>query len=364
MKVTLRAIAEAADASISTVSRVLSGNPAISARTAERILDTARHLKYPLRDRSKSSDVERILEGRTIAIVSLGMDRSLLSLPAVSLAINGAEAELSQRGARVMLSHVPDLTVSSQLINAKDLAGIIVAGSSQGTVISRSQSELLTRLRTLPTVWLLARPEGCWGDAVGSNDFLAGQMAADYLIERGHRRLAFLSPKPEHIVFVRRGAGFLSRASSLGAEVVMIARAPDGGWTLPDRPALTTDAVEPLVHDLLEMSPRPTGIFAAADSVAAAVYRVLSAKGIRIGEDISLLSANNDEPLTAGLHPRLTTFDIHAEQIGRVAVAQLARRLVDPDFPVSSELLLVPTLVERSSVFIHSDSRVLGAFAP
>lgn len=354
MKITLKSIAEKADASISTVSRVLSGHPAISTRTAERVLDIARSLNYPIQVRQSVSASERALENQTIAIVSLGMDRSLLSLPAVSLAINGAEAELSQRGARVMLSHFPDLTTKKHLLKTEDLAGIIVAGSSQGTVIGSSQSELLTRLRQLPTVWLLARPEGCWGDAVGSNDFLAGQMAADYLIERGHRRLAYINPKPDHAVFIRRGAGFVSRANSLGVEVAMLARAPAGGWSLPDRPALTTDAVEQLVHDLLESSPRPTAVFAAADSVGAAVYRSFSAKGIRVGTEFSLLSANNDETLTAGLYPRLTTFDIHAEQIGRMAVAQLARRLADPDFPVPSELLLEPTLIERNSVQVLS----------
>lgn len=350
MKVTLRTIAEAADASISTVSRVLSGHPAISAPTAERILLTARNLNYPMRERVPTAPLKHVLADKTIAIVSLGMDRSLLSLPAVSLSINGAEAALSQCGARVLLSHVPDLTNSHQLMRTDNLAGIIVAGSSQGTLISNCQSELLTRLRTLPTVWLLGCPEGCWGDAVGSNDFATGQRAADYLIDRGHRRLAYLNPKPDHFVFIRRGAGFFSRAHARGAEVHLVSRAPACGWSLPDRPALTTDAVELLVHDFLAMSPRPTAVFAAADSVAAAVYRSLAAQGVRVGAEVSVISANNDESLTAGLYPRLTTFDIHAEQIGRMAVAQLAQRLAAPESSISSELLLAPTLIERDSV--------------
>jgi LacI family transcriptional regulator len=350
MKVTLEMIAAEADASVSTVSRVLNGHPAISAQTADRVRRAARTLNFPLRQSSEARNPDEILENKTVAIVSLGMDRSLLSLPAVSLAINGVEAELSRRGAQVLLSHVPDLNTSPQLLRTKELAGIVVAGSSQGTLIGASRSKLLSRLRDLPTVWLLGRPEGCWGDAVGSNDFVAGQMAADYLMERGHRRLAFLSPKPDHLVFLRRGAGFLSRATSRGGDIAMIVKAPANNWTLPDRAALTTDAVEPLVHDLLDMSPRPTAVFAAADSVAAAVYRAFAAKGIRVGVDISVMSANNDESLTAGLYPRLTTLDIHAEQIGRVAVDQLARRLADREYSVASELSLAPTLIERDSV--------------
>jgi len=41
----MKAIAEASDSSISTVSRVLNGHPAISSTTAERVLKTARSLK-------------------------------------------------------------------------------------------------------------------------------------------------------------------------------------------------------------------------------------------------------------------------------------------------------------------------------
>ncbi len=348
MKITLEMIAEAADASVSTVSRALNGHPAISASTASRVRDAARKLNFPFREHIGTPHAERILENRTIGIVSLGMERSLLALPAVAQAINGAEAELARNGARVMLAHVPDLNAGS-LHRVSDMAGIVVAGCSQGRLIGDHQSKLLGKLRQLPTVWLLARPDGCWGDAVGSNDFETGQLAASYFMQRGHRRLAFLNPKPEHAVFLRREAGFVSRGRALGAEVTVVARAPDAGWSLPDRPALTTDAVDSLVHDLLLITPQPTALFAAADSVACAVYRALAARGLRVGQNLSLLSANNDESLAAGLYPQLTTFDIHAEKIGRAAVNQLARRLIDPDF-VSTELLLSSSLVERESV--------------
>lgn len=350
MKITLEMIAGEAGSSVSTVSRVLNGHPAISDKTSNRVLEAARKLKFPLRDAEKLWRPRRLLEGRSIAIVSLGLDRSLLSLPAVSSAINGAEGELSRQGARVLLSHVPDLTTSPQLLKDKNLEGIVVAGCSQGRLIGGHESPLLSRLRQLPTVWLLARPEGCWGDAVGSNDFQTGQMAADYLIERGHRRLAFLNPKPEHAVFLRREAGFLSRGRALGADVALLSQSPSVGWSLPDRPALTTDAIDYLVKQLLELSPRPTAVFAAADSIACGLYRALASRGLRVGEDLSVLAANNDQSLTASLHPTLTTFEIHADEIGRLAVQRLADSLEKPSHAHASELLISSTLVEGCSV--------------
>lgn len=350
MRVTLKTIADAADASISTVSRALSGDPSISTESAARVREFARKLNYRSRNSRKAPSSEQILANRTIAIVSLGMHRSLLSLPAVATAINGAEEELARRGARAMLAHVPDLSNPHPNLTDGNLAGIIVAGSSQGETIGTCRSELVTRLRKIPSVWILGRPTGCWGDAVGSNDYLAGQRAADYLIDRGHRQLAFVNPKPDHLLFIRREDGFMSRARRRGAEVRSFSQAPAGGWPLPDRPALTTDAVETLVTNLLAATPRPTAIFAAADSIAAAIYRALAARNVRVGSEISVISANNDQSLIASLYPHLTTFDIHAEQIGREAVSQLARRLAHPGSTMDVEVLLEPELLERESV--------------
>ena len=70
---------------------------------------------------------------------------------------------------------------------------------------------------------------------------------ADYLVARGHRRLAFVNPKPDHVLFMRREDGFVARARRLGAEVQCFCEAPPGGWRLPLRPALDVETVQSLV---------------------------------------------------------------------------------------------------------------------
>ncbi|MEX0725922.1 MAG: LacI family DNA-binding transcriptional regulator [Planctomycetaceae bacterium] len=363
MKITLKTIAEAADVSVSTASRALKGHPSISKERTLHIRDIAERLNYPSRNHvlngKKILKPNGILAGKTIALVSLGMHHSLLSLPAVALTINSAVAELSLHGAKVTLAHIPDLEHAPHSLAVNKLDGIIISGNSQGDAIGKCQSEVIQRLRELPSVWLLARPLACWGDVAGSNDYTTGQLAARYLIEQGHRRLAFVNPKPDHKVFMRREDGFIAYARRQGIDVCSFCEAPASGWPLPVQPALTTDAVETLVERLLQHQPRPTAIFAAADSVAAALYRAFSARGIIVGEEISVISANDDQALTAGLYPRLTTFDIHAEQIGRVAVAQLATRLSQSQPLVENEILLEPTLVERDSVRQHCQTSSL-----
>lgn len=364
MKITLKTIAEAADVSISTASRALKGHPSISKERTLHIQNIAEQLKYPGRhplvNGKRSLKPNGVLAGKSIALVSLGMHHSLLSLPAVAVTVNSAVAELSAQGANVTLAHIPDLEHAPYSFAANKLDGIIVSGSSQGDVIGTSQSKVVQQLRKLPSVWLLVRPMACWGDSVGSNDYLTGQLAAQHLIERGHRQLAFVNPKPDHIGFMRRHDGFLNDARRQGVHVHSFCDAPESGWPMPVQPALTTDAVEFLVDRLLAHTPRPTAIFAAADSIAAALYRAFTQRGIVVGEDFSVISANDDRALTAGLYPRLTTFDIHAEQIGRVAVSQLAQRLSYIEPIVESEILLEPTLVERDSVRRFSTSTTLS----
>jgi DNA-binding LacI/PurR family transcriptional regulator len=103
------------------------------------------------------------------------------------------------------------------------------------------------------------------------------------------------------------------------------------------------------VDKVLAQRQRPTAIFVPADSIAVQVYRALAIRGINIGDDISILSVNNEKSLIAGLHPMLSTFDIHAEEIGCRSVELLLWR-IDNSNAVENVLLLSPTLIKGESV--------------
>jgi LacI family transcriptional regulator len=278
------------------------------------------------------------------------MDRSLVALPIIAAAIGGAEEALSEAGASVRLAHVPDPEDPPAGLLRQGLDGVILTGAMQGGLIGKARGSLIERLRGLPTVWLLGRPEGCWGDAVASNDYQTGTLAAEYLVGHGHRLLSFINPKPDHLLFRRREDGFVAAARRLGAEVRSFCESPASGWAVPLSAPRGVEMVQDLVDRLIATRPRPTAIFAAADSVAALVYRALAVRDIDVGGGISVISGNNDAPLIAGLHPRLTTFDVHAHDLGRLAIRQLAARMRGPGDLPDGELMVAPTLVEAESV--------------
>ena len=352
MRVTLREIAKVADLSVSTASRALNGHPAISFDTSNLVQDVAAKLHYKGVKSHKRMNRANPLFGRNIAVLTLGMHRTLSALPAVASAIHGVEDALTHAGASVQLAHVPDLQQIPLGLPLDRLDGVMLVGAMQGTLVADSRGPILAELKKLPTVWILGRPAGCWGDAVVANDYAVGGMAAEYLARKGHKLLAFVNPKPDHLFFMRREDGFLSAARRLGVEALSYCESPPEGWSLPLKPPLAVETVQTLVDRVLASTPRPTAIFAAADSIAAQVYRALSVRGLQVGRDMSVISANNDQALITALHPHLTTLDVHAHEAGRQAVRHMGMRLMSSSGKSTSdvELMVEPTLVEGESV--------------
>lgn len=348
MSVTLKKIADASNVSISTASRALSGHAGINGATAKRVRLVAEKMNYKVRSppASRSS-----LNGVEVGILCLGMGQSLTALPAIATAISGAEAELAGEGARTVFASIPDLTNPPESLLARLPDAVILVGALQGDMLLASMSDFVGQLKELPTVWLLGRPEYGWGDVVGSNDYELGAMAARALMAAGHRRLAFVNPKPDHLLFQRREDGFRAAARRGGAASVhSLSESPRQGWALPLQMPENVEAVQNLVDEAIATEPAPTGLFAAADSVAVLIYRALATRGKKVGRDFSLVSGNHDGPLIAGLHPTLSTCDIDAFAIGEHSVRQLALRLQRGPTVPDSEIMLPPRWVSGGSL--------------
>jgi len=350
MTSTLQQVAVLAEVSTSTASRALNRHPAITPQTVLRVRRAAEQLGYRPQRSHRRLAPSHVLAQTNLGLLCLGMDRSLVELPVVALAISGAEAALSRARASVHLVQIPDLEKRPRALLRNRLDGVILTGAMQGTMIAEARGESLGWLRKLPTVWLLGRPSGCWGDAAASDDYATGRGAAEYLVGRGHRQLAFVNPKPDHLLFMRREDGFVTAARCLGANLQIFSTTRVGQWKLPLRAPDSVEAVQGLVDELVAAEARPTAIFAAADSVAALVYRALAVRGLRVGEDISVISGNNDAALIQSLYPHLTTFDVHAQDLERLAVRQLAMRVSSSDESPDMNLTIEPTLVDGESV--------------
>jgi LacI family transcriptional regulator len=316
------------------------------------VIHAVEQMNYrPLRRRAPmATSEEATLQGKNIALVLLGMDRSLETLPVVAAAIHGAESAVAEAGGNLLLADSPDLSRAPAWLGREQIHGVILKGALQGDTIGKTRNAFLDTLRELPGIWLLGKPEGCWGDVAGSDDLLIGRIAADHLIDRGHRQLAFVNPKADHVTFGRRQAGFVFRAQERQIDVRLYVGTSRDQCTLPLQRASEVECVQALVDRVLEDAVRPTAIFCPGDSIAALVYRALAHRKVLVGHEISLISSNNEASLIASLYPSLTTIDVHARTIGRRAVDQLTWRMSHGTSSPPMGLNVLPILLEGDSV--------------
>jgi DNA-binding LacI/PurR family transcriptional regulator len=356
MKATIRDVARAAGVSIGTVSRVLNGHTAVSEDSKSRVDKVVRSLNYsPLRKRRSSNGAES-LHGHRMAVVLLGTDSFLVSSPIVSAMIHGLQAFLAEQGASVELLNLPALDEVPLALKQDHINGLILFGALQGNMIKVAMPALVARLRALPSVWLLRRPNDCWGDSVGPNDLLLGQLAAKYLLEKRHRRVAFLSPRKDHLSWRIRGLSFASHIERAGGTVRTYLGDDEASPThFPIRSGHDSRTIDKLVDALLADKPRPSALFIPADSTAPFLYQALTKRGVEIGKELSLISCNHEHTLTEALHPTLTTLDIQAQLIGRLAAKQLAFRIHGSNTTQQSvEIGVEPRLIEGDSVMALS----------
>jgi LacI family transcriptional regulator len=361
MRVTLKQVAKKAELSVSTTSRALNGHPAISQETTALVRRIAGELRYnPVRSHRRATTATSLLAGRDIAIAALGLDRSLVTMPVISAAFHGAEDALVEAGANVQVVHMPDLAQLPRELRLDRISGLILTGAMVNQFAEASDTPAIKELRKIPSVWVIGNPPGAWGDAVVADDFAVGSGAAEQLVANGHRHLAFLNPVPDNLLFARREDGFYSAARRLGADVRSYCQSPPSGWPLPlQAPTSVFDVVETLIDQMLQSNPRPTAVFTSADSIAALVYCALGVRGLRVGQDISVIAGNNTPGLLSVPYPHLATFDIHARKIGALAVRQLAMQLGEkqsnfhlpkPGQGIASQVVVKPTFVAGESV--------------
>jgi DNA-binding LacI/PurR family transcriptional regulator len=108
-------------------------------------------------------------------------------------------------------------------------------------------------------------------------------------------------------------------------------------------------SVAALLDRLLRSKERPPAVFVPADSIAVLLYRAMAERRIRPGKDLAVLSCNHEILFCEGLHPALTTIDIHAREIGARALDQLYWRAARPDHPLQTTVTIEPRLVEGAS---------------
>ena len=308
-RASMREVADLADVAISSVSRVLSGHPDVSADMRERVLDAVNQLEY-----EPDFLAQSLRRGATLSVGYVVGD---ISNPLIATITSGAESVLRQAGYSMLLMNSendPELDAAHiRFFQARRVDGMILSLASE-----RQQETLDVLAQVDVPVIMVDRDVDAQLDAsIVRNDHKAGMRAAvDHLLDLGHRRIVLITGGLDLWPVRERIAGLTEAVTARGV--------PDETTSLVG--SLSAEHGERSTEQVLAMDPRPTAIIAGGNQVLAGCIRSLHRHGIRIPEDISLVTC--DEVDLSELHiPPIASIARDTLRLGNTAAELLLERI-------------------------------------
>ena len=322
-------LARLAGVSVSTVSRALTGKGTLNQTTRDRIRAIADEHGFRL-----NVAAQNLRLGRTGAIgvlFPLGHERSQgLADPFFSAMLGHLANALTDRGYDLLLSRVLPQGDDwlEDFVRSGRTDGIIMIGQSdQGAALNRTAAHY--------------QPMVVWGayaaanryTTVGSDNFAGGALAAQHLLKRGCRNLAWFghADAPE---FAARQAGFLSALPDdirKGCMVVPIHLTPEGSRAS--------------AQAFFGAGNRPDGVFAASDVGAISVITTAIEAGIKVPDDMAVVGFDDIMPAQM-TQPALTTVRQDIATAANMLVDLLLRRIAGAE---TQSVQFTPQLVIRAS---------------
>jgi len=307
---TLGDVAKLAGVSISAVSRVLSEAPGarVSQQTRDRIKQAAAELNY------RPNFAGRALKFARTNVIALVVPD--LTNAFVTELMMGVEDEARERDYMVLLGRTEDLKpggeMISRLIGEGRVDGMLVQAADQS-----SEAEVQNLLEAdYPIIFINSVQTGSRSGVV-LQDEEGAMLATQHLIDLGHRRIGLIGGLPQSFTAQRRLRGFRTALARAQLAVPPTAVTQLGYYPQDGRAALRL---------LMAQPEPPTAVVVANINAAIGALREARELGLRVPEDLSLISVH-DAWTAENTWPPLTTVKMPMYQLGRAAVAGLAARL-------------------------------------
>lgn len=325
----MREVAALAGVSVKTVSRVVNDEPGVSPDVRARVVAAVERLDY--RPNLAASNLRRT-GARTGLIGALLQDLSNSFSAGLLRALEDA--------ARAHRTAVLAASLDEGPERERELVHDLVTRRVDGLVImpaSTRQEYLGSELRAgTPAVFVDRPPRGVDADSVTVDNALGSRLAAEHLLDVGHRRIAGLFHLAGIQTAQERIDGFTAAHTDRGVR-------PDPALVVAD--ITSTDEAAEVTHRLLDLPDPPTAIFAGRNILASGAVRALAERGLR--RDVALVSFD-DFPLADLLDPPLTVVRQDVARIGR-QVAEMVFQRIGGDTAPPRHVVIEPTLVVRGS---------------
>ena len=326
---TMKQVAALAGVGTKTVSRVINAEPGVSAAMYERVTTAVRALNY---QHDIYAGSLRRSDRRTF---TLGLLVGSVANPFSGAVNRAVEDRASQQGIAVLAVSLDDDAAREQgLVTAllrRRVDALIL------TTITPNQSYLLPEMaRGTPIVFVDREPAGIEADVVVSDNANGASNATRHLLERGHRRIAFLGDRADIQTARERRRGFFDAVGELG---------------VPTSQLIAVDNIEDeekarsIVSELLSLADPPTAIFSGQNLITVGTIRALHEHGAQN----TTAHVGFDDLLLADLvEPAITVISQDPARIGTIAAERALAQLAGDTQPFRT--YAVPTrLIVRGS---------------
>ncbi|GAA4174394.1 LacI family DNA-binding transcriptional regulator [Gryllotalpicola koreensis] len=343
--VTMQQVADHARVSISTVSFVVNDTKPVTPETRERVLQAIDALGY------RRNTMARALASRRSHVLALIYP--LIEQRNHHAFVSAAATAAREHGYSLVLWPLHSDEVSTEI------ASLIQAGSADGVLLMEVQleDERVTRLREAEAPFvLIGRTRELDGIDYVDIDFeRSTEMAVNDLARLGHRDFSLVLEDLSETPL----AGY---APPLRTEETFRAVIAERGFNgevfrVPHR----APEISALTDRILREAPRTTAIISMHDEASLALVSTLPHRGIRVPQDMSIVTIAMSTAIAELMNPALTSYEAPGWELGRAAAEALIARLEGRDGP-TVQTLLACSLREGQTVGAPRASR--SATAP
>lgn len=326
MRARLSDIAQQAEVSEATVSRVLNDRPGVSAETRQAVLTALDVLGYerPARLRKRSAGL--------VGLVVPELDNPIF--PAFAQII---ETSLAQQGfTPVLCTQTPGGVTEDEYVEMlldRQVSGIVFVSGLHADSTSDPERYRKLLARPLPIVLVNGFAEGIEAPFISCDDRTAGELAVGHLAALGHKRIGLITGPDRYFPVKRKIEGYRAAMGRLG---------------LPEEISLSLFGVEggdAAAGRLIERG--VTGFVCGSDLMALGAIRAARQRGLEVPRDISIVGYD-DSPLLTFTDPPLTTLRQPVRAMAVAAVRALVDEIKGHPAP-HSEYIFRPELVVRGS---------------
>jgi LacI family transcriptional regulator len=306
--ITLKMVAESAGVSVNTASRAINSKSDINEETKKRVLQVAQELGYV---RNATAVALRTRKTGTIGVV-IADNRN----PFYAELLNGIEVAAREKNYHIILANTQrDYKKEEEAINlllTKRVDGLLI------TPVQDKDEDIKNLLdANIPFVVVGRDFENIEIDAVFNDEVKGGFLATEYLIKKGHKRIALVD-------------GFIYKSPAKG-RLEGYKKALDKYRISLDESLISVGDINiedgyERTKQMLEKNLEFTAIFTYNDMMAFGSMQAIKEKGLRIPEDIGLVGYD-DIQFSSLISPSLTTIRLKKQELGIESVKLLFSRI-------------------------------------